>query len=795
MPSRFLPRSRPSGIGLALAFALVTAMLVTGAPPTSALPSYGAAVELNAMGGTVSNDGLHLTYGSGQLQVARAGGSQLSGNFVPSNGTVNGLLNGIYLMVGTTLVGPTHSAFAGGTLTRVPWTTISASTPATTVISSSMTYVDGPLTYSVYLTIGYDANTDQFYNESFQLYVPFGNAAAVKLYRTMDTLLDGADTGTAFYDTTDPQRPAVGIRSSTDPAHMLAFRKAGSTPGWTGYWSGESSCMYSDVCVPTAGTGFLNRGIDFPASTSSINTGAANNGIGVVWDMAALSGGTSGGVPTSGMRQFGHEVIVGDLLPTVINFVKPPDTPLTDGSIALPITGRLGYFSYTSATTSVCTVGGLDLAGVRAAVVYTIPVTFHSAGTCTIHADEAASAGHSVATRVTRSFEVTVPSPPGTRPTPTALTSSGTAPAAQDVSVELTAGNTLMLLTAGGQPVSTVTVTGGVYTSAAGVITFTPGAGYVGTPEPVTYQVNTPGGLTGTATYTPTVLKPAAPVPLARVSSGPAGQSVTIVVSAGQTISLLDAGGAAGTTVVVEAEGAYSLDATSGVITFSPEDGFVGVASGVTFRLTDAYAQAGTARYVPTVTDEAGPTPTPVPTTTPVPTPTPTPTVPPVPKPLPEIDRTELVKIPANPKAVKGKEKKTKAFNSSFTGIDAHPITKLGKRKLVKGEATTLSGDGLFGFDSGKLTKKGRAEVKAVVKNLRGTKSVHCEGYTDYAGDRGHELDLSLERAKAVCSALRAYGAKVITMTRGYGPKRPAVVGGTAKSRKENRRVVILVTT
>jgi outer membrane protein OmpA-like peptidoglycan-associated protein len=131
---------------------------------------------------------------------------------------------------------------------------------------------------------------------------------------------------------------------------------------------------------------------------------------------------------------------------------------------------------------------------------------------------------------------------------------------------------------------------------------------------------------------------------------------------------------------------------------------------------------------------------------------------------------------------------------SSFDGTDANPITKLGKRKLIKGEAATLDGDGLFGFDSGKLTAKGRAQVKAVVKNLKGSKTVHCEGYTDYAGDRSHEFDLSRRRAKAVCAALKKYGAKVTTMTRGYGPKRPAVVGGTAKSRKENRRVVILIT-
>jgi outer membrane protein OmpA-like peptidoglycan-associated protein len=143
---------------------------------------------------------------------------------------------------------------------------------------------------------------------------------------------------------------------------------------------------------------------------------------------------------------------------------------------------------------------------------------------------------------------------------------------------------------------------------------------------------------------------------------------------------------------------------------------------------------------------------------------------------------------------VKGKEKKTVAFNSSFTGVDANPISKLGKHQLIRGEAATLDGDGLFDFDKGVLTPKGIAQVKAVVANLRGADTIHCEGYTDYAGELNHELELSLIRAKAVCTALKHYGADVTTMTRGYGPKRPAVVGGTPKSRKENRRVVILIT-
>jgi CshA-type fibril repeat protein len=323
---------------------------------------------------------------------------------------------------------------------------------------------------------------------------------------------------------------------------------------------------------------------------------------------------------------------------------------------------------------------------------------------------------------------------------------------------------TIAILTDGGAAVSSVTVAGGVYTLSGGTITFTPSAGYLGTAAPVTYRVTNTAGLTGTATYTPTVLKPAAPAPVARFSSGAGEQHATIPAEVGETIALLDLTGVAAGSVTVVGVGTYTLDAAIGIVTFTPLAGFVGVAAGVTFRISDTYDQSGESLYIPTVT--------------------PVSPKPPVVKPLPKIGRSKLVKVPAEPKSVKGKEKMTKAFNSSFAGIDAYPITKLAGRQLLKGEAATLSGDGLFDFDSGKLTKKGRAEVKAVVKNLRGSQTVHCEGYTDYAGDRSHEFDLSLQRAKAVCTALKKYGAEVVTMTRGYGPKRPAVVGGTAKSRK-----------
>jgi len=384
-------------------------------------------------------------------------------------------------------------------------------------------------------------------------------------------------------------------------------------------------------------------------------------------------------------------------------------------------------------------------------------------------------------------FTPAAPLPAPAGPHPANLTSTGIGTAGQSVTAILAPGQTVTLLD-GELPVEAVTVAHvGTYrlNTSTATITFTPLLGYVGTPAGVAFRVTDSVGRFAGAVYVPTVTIPAAPAPAALSSTGPGVQHVTVSLQNGETVTLLDsAGNPTNSAVTIVGEGSYALDPSTGIITFTPAPGFTGAGAGVGFQVGDAYGQHDLAAYEPTIATPPPPTP--------LPTPTPSPT--PAPQPLPVIERKDLVKIPRNPKAVTGKERKTKAFNSSFTGVDAHPIVKLGARSLTKGQATTLSGDGLFDFDSGKLTKKGRAQVKAVVSNLKGTKAVKCEGYTDYAGSEDHELDLSAARAKAVCTTLKTYGAKVITKTKGYGPQRPVVVGGTAKGRKENRRVVILVT-
>jgi outer membrane protein OmpA-like peptidoglycan-associated protein len=91
------------------------------------------------------------------------------------------------------------------------------------------------------------------------------------------------------------------------------------------------------------------------------------------------------------------------------------------------------------------------------------------------------------------------------------------------------------------------------------------------------------------------------------------------------------------------------------------------------------------------------------------------------------------------------------------------------------------------------LTPTAQAQIRALVKGLRGDQAVTCEGYADYRGSLDKQLMLSDRRAAAVCEALRRDGATVTTRAIGYGSSRPVIIGGTHAQRARNRRVVIVV--
>ncbi|GMA88377.1 hypothetical protein GCM10025868_36270 [Angustibacter aerolatus] len=195
-------------------------------------------------------------------------------------------------------------------------------------------------------------------------------------------------------------------------------------------------------------------------------------------------------------------------------------------------------------------------------------------------------------------------------PTAGPLTSTGTAPAAQHVTVPTGGcGSVRLLDDVLHVPVTTVTRTGeGTYAVAGDVITFTPAAGYSGTPAPVGYRV-ADAGLSADSTYTPTVVAPAPPAaaPKSTSGTGQATQSTRVTVPAGGSVSLVDAHGDPATTVTVAHVGTYVLDPATGVVAFTPAAGFSGTASPVTYAVTDRYGQVATAVYTPHVAKPAAP--------------------------------------------------------------------------------------------------------------------------------------------------------------------------------------------
>ena len=159
---------------------------------------------------------------------------------------------------------------------------------------------------------------------------------------------------------------------------------------------------------------------------------------------------------------------------------------------------------------------------------------------------------------------------------------------------------------------ATVTVAGeGTYTidQATGKVTFKPEPGFTGTANGVTVSVTAPVGRdkdgqvpadalkTATAKYTPTVT-PITLTPTNKVSEDvqnvPQTQTPTFELSNDKTAEITSkklVDPATGqptdaTTVAVPGEGSYTIDPTTGAVTFVPEENFIGTAKGITVQAT-----------------------------------------------------------------------------------------------------------------------------------------------------------------------------------------------------------------
>ena len=181
---------------------------------------------------------------------------------------------------------------------------------------------------------------------------------------------------------------------------------------------------------------------------------------------------------------------------------------------------------------------------------------------------------------------------------------------------------------------TSVTVAGeGTYTidDTTGQVAFVPEPGFIGTANGVTVTLSAPVGRekdglvrdeyvkTATAKYTPTVT-PITVTPTNKVSEDvqnvPQTQTPTFDLSSDKTAQITSkklVDPATGqptdaTTVTVAGEGSYTIDPTTGAVTFTPEKDFVGTANGVTVQAT-ATITNGNGKTA-TITSNAAYTPT-----------------------------------------------------------------------------------------------------------------------------------------------------------------------------------------
>ena len=192
--------------------------------------------------------------------------------------------------------------------------------------------------------------------------------------------------------------------------------------------------------------------------------------------------------------------------------------------------------------------------------------------------------------------------------------------------VDPTTGNVII------DPVLTVEGEGIYYLDElTGKVTFVPEPGFTGTAKGVTVSLTVPVGRdkdgrvpdnalkTATAKYTPTVT-PITVTPTDKVSADvqnvPQTQTPTFDLSNDKTAKITSkkmVDPATGqptdeTTVTVAGEGTYTIDPTSGAVTFTPEKDFVGTAKGVTVQATATITNAN--GKTATITSDASYTPT-----------------------------------------------------------------------------------------------------------------------------------------------------------------------------------------
>ena len=150
-----------------------------------------------------------------------------------------------------------------------------------------------------------------------------------------------------------------------------------------------------------------------------------------------------------------------------------------------------------------------------------------------------------------------------------------------------------------------------------GVVTFKPNKDFTGTPDPATVEAKDKNGTPATATYTPTVT-PVVPTAEPKETTGKQGQPQTqetesmfkqgdeVAPIDKTTVKLVDPSGNEVTTMPALKDGkevgTYTIDPTTGVITFQPNKDFTGTPDPAKVVAKDTNGTKVETTYTPTVT-------------------------------------------------------------------------------------------------------------------------------------------------------------------------------------------------
>ena len=185
---------------------------------------------------------------------------------------------------------------------------------------------------------------------------------------------------------------------------------------------------------------------------------------------------------------------------------------------------------------------------------------------------------------------------------------------AGDSRVPIVETSTKLIDPVSGNPVESVTVDGeGTYTiEPNGSIKFQPEPQFTGKATGIEVQRLDENGTPAKAKYTPTVtpVKPTGEDVKSEDIQGaeqkgtpvfkPGNTEVPITINAAQPAKLIDLDGNPVDSVTAE-EGTYSVNPTTGEVTFTPKPEFTGVATGVSVQVKDANGTPVEARYTPKV--------------------------------------------------------------------------------------------------------------------------------------------------------------------------------------------------